>query len=397
MSVALDGTGRIVLFSFYAGAEDERRPCCADRRGDTAAGLLDGRSRCDGDRRHDPADDEGGRAADQSEAAQRLIVAGHRLVVDSDGMSGFSLTDLAGLSKPATALIDAVSDAVGGIAKPWQMKRTARAEADAAIIRGKAEIELTDLQRRAQDRWLQEETAKQENIESITYGAIPDLKEGAKPEEIENDWLAYFYDRARLISDEEMQSLWSRLLAGEANAPGAFSRRTINLVSTLSKDDAELFTNLCSLVCSIETIKPITIDSPKYWHKICEPVIFDIHDEFYKDMGITIESMSHLEAIGLVYQLPKGRFVILGSDGRTTVDYFQYRLELETKSPISAQIILAGDIPRDNSHSVFTGNVSLTESGRELAAICGATPSEEIVNYFINEWSLSGLMVRTAK
>lgn len=30
-----------------------------------------------------------------------------------------------------------------------------------------------------------------------------------------------------------MQTLWARILAGEANAPGKFSKRTVNLVGSL--------------------------------------------------------------------------------------------------------------------------------------------------------------------
>ena len=42
-----------------------------------------------------------------------------------------------------------------------------------------------------------------------------------------------------------MQSLWARLLAGEANQPGTFSKRTVELVASLDKSDAQLFTGLC--------------------------------------------------------------------------------------------------------------------------------------------------------
>lgn len=49
-------------------------------------------------------------------------------------MSGNSLIDLGKLAEPATKLIEKVSDAVGGIAKPWQIKRVASAEAAAAKI-----------------------------------------------------------------------------------------------------------------------------------------------------------------------------------------------------------------------------------------------------------------------
>ncbi|MGO9633300.1 MAG: DUF2806 domain-containing protein, partial [Steroidobacteraceae bacterium] len=56
-------------------------------------------------------------------------------------------------------------------------------------------------------RFVIEEAKKQYNIEAITEKALPLLGEGASPQNIEDDWIAHFFDRCRLISDEEMQGL----------------------------------------------------------------------------------------------------------------------------------------------------------------------------------------------
>jgi hypothetical protein len=74
--------------------------------------------------------------------------------------------------------------------------------------------------------------------------ALPEVSPEAKPESMEDDWIANFFDKCRLISDEEMQSLWARILAEEANASGRFSKRTVDLVGTLDKSDALLFAQL---------------------------------------------------------------------------------------------------------------------------------------------------------
>jgi len=158
---------------------------------------------------------------------------------------GNSLLNLGELSKPATVLIEKISDAVGGIAKPWQIGRVAKAEAEAEIIRAEASIKITELERRGLERLVREEGQKQENIEKITAQAIPQLKDGAKPENLEKDWLINFFDKSRLTSDEEMQSLWASILAGQTNAPGKFSKKTVEIVSFLEKEDALLFTELC--------------------------------------------------------------------------------------------------------------------------------------------------------
>jgi Protein of unknown function (DUF2806) len=89
---------------------------------------------------------------------------------------------------------------------------------------------------------------KQTNMENITKKALPDLADESKPDQLDDDWLTNFFDRCRLVSDEEMQTLWSRVLPGEANSPGTYSKRTVNFLSSLDKSDAELFTRLCSFL-----------------------------------------------------------------------------------------------------------------------------------------------------
>ncbi len=196
-----------------------------------------------------------------------------------------SLINLGGLAKPATVLIEKVSDAVGGIAKPWQIERVAKAEAKADLIRASNRIEISELEERALKRLVREEGAKQQNIENITAKAIPHLSAEAKPEVLEKDWLTHFFDRCRGVSDEEMQSLWAQILAGQSNKTGSFSKRTIEIVAALDKSDAELFTNFCSFVWLIDDETP---------------VIFDLSAEIYKSCGLNFHALSHLDAIGLI-------------------------------------------------------------------------------------------------
>ena len=64
------------------------------------------------------------------------------------------------------------------------------------------------------------------------------------------DWMANFFDKCRIISDEEMQGLWAKVLSGEANAPGSYSKRTVNFLASMDKEDAALFTALCGFAWS---------------------------------------------------------------------------------------------------------------------------------------------------
>ena len=107
--------------------------------------------------------------------------------------SSNSLINLGNLSKPADTLIKKVSNAVGGFFEPYQVKRMAKAEAEAAMIKAQSEIDTNDLQRRALRRWIEEEAQYQENMEDITAKALPQLDEKATPDSVENDWIVNFF------------------------------------------------------------------------------------------------------------------------------------------------------------------------------------------------------------
>ncbi|WP_048608561.1 hypothetical protein [Providencia rettgeri] len=81
---------------------------------------------------------------------------------------GNSIINLGDLAKPATVLIEKVSNAVGVLYEPRRIRKKAEAEAEAEKIKALAGIELTEIQQRGIERLVHQEARKQENIESIT-------------------------------------------------------------------------------------------------------------------------------------------------------------------------------------------------------------------------------------
>lgn len=93
-----------------------------------------------------------------------------------------------------------------------------------------AGIELNEIQQRGIERFVQQEARKQANIEAITAQAASQLDESAKTDNLEEDWIAHFFDKCDKVSDAEMQTLWSSLLAGEAQNPGTYSKGLLTLL-----------------------------------------------------------------------------------------------------------------------------------------------------------------------
>ena len=252
-----------------------------------------------------------------------------------------SLINLGNLAEPAKVLIEKVSDAVGGAFKPYQIKRVAKAEAEAEIIKANAKIEISELQIRALNRFFVEEAVKQENIENITKKAIPQLEESANPKKIEKDWLVDFFDKSRIVSDEEMQNLWSSILAGEANRPGSYSKRTLHLMASLDKKDAVLFTKLCGFVWVIGTPTPL---------------IFDSQNEIYTNNGINFSSLKHLDAIGLISFESLSGYIRKGFGKNVNIAYGSKITTLE--------------FPNIEKNDLNIGHAMFTDAGLQLAQFC---------------------------
>src|SRR6218665_3019181 len=134
---------------------------------------------------------------------------------------------LAAASPALTKLIETVSAGLGRVYEPTHQRRMAKAEGDRMVILANAANEVSDLQRRAAERWLAVESIRQQNIEAIADKAGSELPATVGEAPVEPGWTAKFFDSCKDVSQEDMQSMWARLLAGEVTTPGSYSLRTL--------------------------------------------------------------------------------------------------------------------------------------------------------------------------
>ena len=92
------------------------------------------------------------------------------------------------------------------------------------------------------------ETRRQQNIEAISTKAFSELPPIASKEPPSADWINNFFDLCKDISDEDLQEIWARLLAGEVSNPGQYSVRTLQALKTIDSREAKLFTSYCSSI-----------------------------------------------------------------------------------------------------------------------------------------------------
>lgn len=270
----------------------------------------------------------------------------------------FSVVSTGALAEPANTFIRKVSDLVEGAFAPYQIRRVAKAKADAAITQAESEIEMTDLHKRAARRWIEEEARRQKNMEDIADKALPLLEKTADPAAVDDDWIVHFFDKCRRVNSEQMQGLWSRALAGEANIPGSFSKRTVTALAGLDAAEAKWFTALCGYVYVIGSDMV--------------PLVFDVDDDIYSSRGVTFSTMGDLESIGLVRLSGFTQFSAKRLPREETVYYYDRALRLR--------------LPNDSDNYLHVGSVLLTRIGRELAPICGSEPVKGFWEYVAKQW-----------
>lgn len=173
------------------------------------------------------------------------------------------ISDLAGLSKPMTKLIETVSSGMNIVTTPWQTKRNAQADAEAIKVLNESMREVDgditytnanfsiivkkgSVEDAAIARVVQEEVERQVNLSTIVEKTALLLKEktDVSPEPVEKDWLTRFKNIAQDISDEEMQFLWARILDQEIEKPHTFSYRTLDFLKNIQASEAKIIENV---------------------------------------------------------------------------------------------------------------------------------------------------------
>ena len=194
---------------------------------------------------------------------------------------------------------------------------------------------------------------EQRNIGDVLLEVLPNLSESARPEDIDEDWFVNSMGHVRKVSDPDMQTLWARLLAGEADNPGSYSKKTVNILSDMDKSTAISFTMLCSFACMVDGLFKLFI-VPNYQ----QPISASGRIDFY--------SLAALQALGLIEVSAIGGFEHLPNNRYTTIRYFDSAVMLESKGGIS------------------TGQVSFTPFGSELAALVQPYHVPEFFDHLVN-------------
>ena len=183
------------------------------------------------------------------------------------------------------ALIEVNTDGLGKLTETiggwfgWNAraeKKMADAKAYAQIKQAETEtvVMLTKLQGEEQlaNYIYTRESRKMNNVQQIVEKTktLFDNDEKVSEEPVNQDWLNRFMSTAEDISDNEMQYLWAKILAGEIKRPKSFSLKTLDVLRNITKEEAEHIAKMAKF-----TIDNMYISSEDFAMQLQEQILMD--------------------------------------------------------------------------------------------------------------------------
>lgn len=296
---------------------------------------------------------------------------------------------------------------VGGLLKPWQMRREGRAsielkrdellvlaqakhdaeriergELTLAQIQGRPvggeaerpriepHVALADLRAIASDIAAAEVIRREVNVVRALLHAEAELEGDCQrpPEEsVNEDWLYRWRDNASQVSTEELQSLWGRLLAGEVKAPGTFSLRTLEFLKNLSHAEAHNIAKLANF-------------SLGDW-------IFKSDNDSLAPFGLPFKLLLELQQLG----------VIAGMEGLGLTCAMQSQpAPPHTIAAWSGGWIVIGEADVPNKPCAFP-SIVITPLGKQVLSLCKADVQLEYMRQIGAHLKSQGFTVKLAK
>lgn len=274
------------------------------------------------------------------------------------------------LAAPVTAAINKFSEAVEGIARPWQTRRVGKANLEVMVEEEKARIALTEEEHASVLRMLAKGRREQENAYAVLQKAIPHIDaQAANPSGVSDDWLTNLASKCRITTDEDMREMFARILAGELNEPGRFSRKAVNVVDDMGRDNLQAFCEICRFVWV-------------GWQNAPVLFVYDANASIYAKQGINRRNQDLLDGLNLVeFIAPMTRS--MDNIRRAPVDYeFRY-----AKQRVRLTMPSNGKLP--------LGTVHLTRIGRELYPCLPSSPAvPDLLEYVVDHWAKNNLNPR---
>lgn len=161
-------------------------------------------------------------------------------------------------------------------------------------------------------------------------------------------WFVRFYEAVGNISDDTIQTIWAKILAGEIYQPGSFSIKTIDVLRNISKKDAEKFTKILSHSISA----------------VSEGLFLPHNDKYLDKCNISYSDIMKLSELGLLFNNSS----------------ISLRLSICTEPRIlftNNELIMTISSNNGENFSSDIQQYPFTETGKEIASLEKSTISDK--------------------
>jgi len=207
------------------------------------------------------------------------------------------------------------------------------------------------------------------NVLNTLAKATVYIKEGFKREiDIGEDVFWNLLDHSKTISNDDVQDVIARIIAGEYNNPGTYSMSTLQTLKSLGKAELDLLGKVgCLLVNNDQVPRAVFQSSENY-------------KQFLSKIGITYPQFQLLQSLGLFYGNDATRNIENIEKNKVNVTYFDKVLVFK----------LVGEEAKVISVPSF---YSMTPVGRQILSHLDTSINNEYyewlkLNYKINHYAL---------
>lgn len=296
--------------------------------------------------------------------------------------------------------------AIGGLFRPWQMRREGRAsielkreellsiaqaEHDADLIRKGGHVPsfvplriahdpsiLNDpsqpltpfIEQRANEALISETIRREANItRALLYAedALESESQTPTEEKVDDDWLFRWRDNASQVSNDQLQNLWGRVLAGEIKGPGSYSLRTLEFLKNLSQQEAKAIAKLSQFAI--------------------EGAIYRGANEILEKCGVTFDFLLNMQQLGVI----SGVEAIGVNINWKSVDPSKFVRSLISNSMV---LIASGDDPKQ---TISMPSYVLTAIGGQVLSLGAFDANAEYLKKVGEHLKSQGVSVKLAK
>ena len=308
-------------------------------------------------------------------------------------------------------LLDYTASGIGAVAgpmlAPWQARReaaalqiTAEGQADSLRIIAAAQSDARDalastasdvqgeieIAETVRQRIQFQEEKRHRNIGSVVGQTAELLGDKDVPDqEPDHDWTARFFNYIQDVSSEELQPLWTKVLAGEIERPGSVSIRSLSILRNLDQTSAKLFQTLCSCCC---------VDYSVTDHRTLDARVLSLNGtaggNSLREFGLPYSNLNILNEHSLIVSSYDSSYDMKLSIGVPVPESKQQNLLVRIPFRFQERYwILVPSSQRKVGSEYRVSGVALTQAGKELFNIVEREPMpayhQALAGYFASQ------------